>query len=484
VDRDLETVCLKCLEKDARQRYGSAEAVALELERWLRGEPIEARPVGWLVRVWRWCRRNPSVAGLAAALTVALATGVTATGFFAVEADSRARGEQTEREKAEDRLVRGLLRPLASGDWPPNGAFPPLSDMEVEAFLELASLNADLRIRFLREALTGPEHKRKLRDRAEYALQATVGLDRGLRDQAERLLAARLETDGISEQEGIDIALALAALGGEEPTASRKAAAIIVGAISKTTDSNAFLRLAEGLAALAGKLEVREAAANATAIVGAMSKTTDPVALHWLAQGLAALAGRLEAREASVLCGKAATAVVGAMNKTTDPVALCYLAAGLVALAGRLDARKASVLCATGAAAFIESTSRSAGGNAQPPDLAKCLSALLCREERDRTRRRFLTVASATGCGAFPLNGFLAVALLQPAIQAVPTPLPVQMLVDLLKHPFCVGAARRSVLDQLSRHYGRPFADQWEFVEYVTEKKLDLDLTSPLPRRE
>ena len=55
-------------------------------------------------------------------------------------------------------------------------------------------------------------------------------------------------------------------------------------------------------------------------------------------------------------------------------------------------------------------------------------------------------------------------------------------LVDLLKNPCCVGEARRLVLDQLSRHYQRPFADQWEFVDYVHQRKLELDLTTP-PKR-
>src|SRR5437870_1341268 len=68
VDRDLSTICLKCLEKDPKRRYASALALAEDLERWLRHEPIHARRIGPFTRGRKWVRRNPSIAVMAAML--------------------------------------------------------------------------------------------------------------------------------------------------------------------------------------------------------------------------------------------------------------------------------------------------------------------------------------------------------------------------------------------------------------------------------
>jgi serine/threonine protein kinase/tetratricopeptide (TPR) repeat protein len=75
VDRDLSTICLKCLEKDPQRRYSSALGFAEDLEHWLKHEPIKARPSGMLTRGQKWVRRNPAIAALIASL-VALAAVV------------------------------------------------------------------------------------------------------------------------------------------------------------------------------------------------------------------------------------------------------------------------------------------------------------------------------------------------------------------------------------------------------------------------
>jgi WD40 repeat protein/serine/threonine protein kinase/tetratricopeptide (TPR) repeat protein len=74
VPRDLETICLKCLEKDPARRYANAEELAEELQRFLNNQPIEARPAGWWGRSVKWMRRHPTRTTVAAVVVLAVAT--------------------------------------------------------------------------------------------------------------------------------------------------------------------------------------------------------------------------------------------------------------------------------------------------------------------------------------------------------------------------------------------------------------------------
>jgi hypothetical protein len=227
VPRDLETICLKCLRKQPEQRYSSAQELADDLGRFVRGEPVTARPVGRLERVAKWMRRNPTVAGLSAVTALVLVAGTVVSLLFGIEAGRKAdeleqqtvqlqdqtRAAQANARRAEENekemtrvLVAGLLIPIGRN---PHLLTDPLDAAEMDAVRELRATPAPVRLQFLDAALRDSQTARRVGRRADWVVQAIVGCDRALRADAARLVVRPIQEPNAPQ----DVKFACARLG-------------------------------------------------------------------------------------------------------------------------------------------------------------------------------------------------------------------------------------------------------------------------------
>jgi WD40 repeat protein/serine/threonine protein kinase/tetratricopeptide (TPR) repeat protein len=163
IPRDLETICLKCLQKEPGRRYRSSGELADDLGRFLEDRPIHARPLGRIARTGRWCRRNPALAAVTLLFWLALVAGVSGiawkwreavTNYEGMvyqkgQADENAENERTQRRLAEERELANLRVVYAARmsqlpqDWE-NGDVAAV-ERHLEAFLPRPGQKHDVR---------------------------------------------------------------------------------------------------------------------------------------------------------------------------------------------------------------------------------------------------------------------------------------------------------------------------------------------------
>jgi Protein kinase domain len=332
VPRDLETVCLKCLQKEPQRRYSSAAALAEDLRRFLLGRVVEARPVSPLERAGKWIRRNRWVAGLGTATLLALAVGTVTSLAFGIEAthqeglaNNRANTlqeqktelerqkidlEKKDREieaKVRDReraVVAGLLIPVGRNSLSMSMLADTLDPAEAEALSLLRGSAPHIRLLFLETALREPVSARRMARRADWVVQAIVGNDLALRAEVERLLAERIqEPDAPREVKLTCARLGTALYLDDRVWAERSAAALSDVLCDPQLDRLDAVSLANALARVCDLLPRNQAAEYANRVTGALlMRLQEPAAVlgfDYFAQAIAPMSPYLETTAAN-----------------------------------------------------------------------------------------------------------------------------------------------------------------------------------------
>jgi hypothetical protein len=364
VPRDLETICLKCLQKEPRRRYTSAAALTEDLGRFLRGQVVEARTVGPLERAGKWMRRNKWIASLTAAAVFTLLAGTVVSLLFALEArrqeglataragelerqamelkaQSRAATENAQRamkkeEEVKRVLIASLMIPIEGNAHKLNS---PLDNTEVVGLCQLRKASRAVRLQFLDTALRDPETARRVGRRADWVIQAIVGCDRALRDEVRQLLVRRIQkTETAQEVKFACARLGEAANLDDRVWAERSADALSVVLCDKGLEREECPALAASFAAVIEHLPRAQAAQHAARVTDVfLTRLQEPSGLlldyNKFGPAIEAISSHLDA-----VAAKRTAGTIGALFRRAESNAIAweFLANAQLAVCKRL----------------------------------------------------------------------------------------------------------------------------------------------------
>jgi serine/threonine protein kinase len=352
VPRDLETICLKALQKEPGRRYASAAELADDLRRWQSGEPIHARPIGIISRAVKWVHRRPLLAVMAAATLLALVGGTAFSTYFAIDAreqkkvaDLNAAQAHEALKEVEENLALGLLRALGHYEDKKE-----LNPVEQDALEELAGLPPErdrVRLLFFEKALRAEARAEQLDRRLEEAITAAVGLRRDLREKTLDLALEQLNDSSAGRPVCVTAARLAAGLKPADRRLARDTATVLVEELGRQSRRESLQAVARSLGSMAHRIAPEDATVLVGQLVGLAPRIADTDVLRSLAEAVVALLGRLPPARASTqtfaLCREVATRATKAID-TDDTDELLGLSEVLAVLACTIASPEAAVV--------------------------------------------------------------------------------------------------------------------------------------------